>query len=104
MGVLRLNLDKESPDYPACPALKLHRLYLHPRTHGHGIGRALVDFTLAKARELNKAYLWLEAMDTQPAALAFYKKMDFETTGTFRLTFEQMDEHWRGMVRMTREV
>jgi ribosomal protein S18 acetylase RimI-like enzyme len=104
VGILRLNLDQESPDHPGRPALKLHRVYLHPRTHGHGIGRTLMDFTLAKARELNKAYVWLEAMDTQAAALAFYKKMGFETTGTFRLTFEQMEGHWRGMVRMTREV
>lgn len=103
-GILRLKMHQESPDHPGRPALKLHRIYLHPRTHGHGIGRELLAFTVAQARELNKEYIWLEAMDTQQDALGFYEKMGFRTTGTFRLTFERMHEHLRGMVRMTKEV
>ena len=104
VGILRLCLHQPSPEFPDGNALKLHRIYLHPAAHGLGVGQALMEYTLAQARLLHKAAIWLEAMDTQTAALGFYEKQGYTTYATFRLTFERMHPHLRGMVRMQRPV
>lgn len=104
VGILRWNLHLSCVDYPEEAGLKLHRIYLHPRTHGQGIGRQLLALTDAEARRLGKALVWLEAMDTQQAAQGFYEKMGYQVTGTLRLSFERMHEHYRGMIRMTNRV
>lgn len=100
-GILRLITEQTCPDLsPDHKALKLHRIYLHPRTHRQGIGRQLMAFVFNYARQNNRDFVWLEAMDTQTDAIKFYEKMQFETTGTFRLSFERMHPHLRGMLRM----
>lgn len=104
VGILRMQVNQESPDFPGVPALKLQRIYLHPRVHGKGIGRAVMDFVAEAAVRLQKSIVWLEAMDTQVSAHQFYEKMDFRKTGNFRLTYERMHPHYRGMVRMTKEL
>lgn len=103
-GILRLQLHERTPDFPGQQALKLQRIYLHPSTHGQGIGRQLMEFAFAQAIELGKGMVWLEAMDTQQTAQAFYHKMGFRTTGTLRLPFVRMHSHYRGMIRMTKDL
>lgn len=103
-GILRWNLHQSCVDYPGEAGLKLHRIYLHPSTHGQGIGRQLLALTDNTARDLGKTLVWLEAMDTQQAAQGFYEQMGYQVTGTLRLSFERMHEHYRGMVRMTKRV
>lgn len=102
VGILRWNLHQPCLDYPAEAGLKLHRIYLHPSTHGKGIGRELLTLTDREAQRLGKSLVWLEAMDTQQAAQGFYEKMGYQVTGTLRLSFERMHEHYRGMIRMTK--
>lgn len=104
-GILRLNLYKACPNLTKeVKALKLHRIYLHPRTHRQGIGRTLMEFILKYAQQLDREVVWLEAMDTQTDALKFYEKMGFETKGAFRLDFDRMHSQLRGMVRMVAAV
>lgn len=102
VGILRWRRHKPCVDYPDKVGLKLHRIYLHPSTHGQGVGRQLMAATDAEARSLGKALVWLEAMDTQEAAQGFYEKMGYRVTGTLRLSFSRMHEKYRGMVRMTK--
>ncbi|MEL6971506.1 MAG: GNAT family N-acetyltransferase [Bacteroidota bacterium] len=104
VGILWLHEEECSPDFPDQPALKLQRIYLHPKVHGNGIGKAVVEYVVGQAEKLNKQIVWLEAMDTQESAHQFYEKVGFRKSGTFRLTFERMHPHYRGMVRMTRSV
>lgn len=103
-GILRLNLLKPCPDQREVTGLKLHRIYLHPRTHRQGVGRALIAFIIEYAQKLGRQIVWLEAMDTQTSALRFYETVGFETKGTFRLDYTRMYPAMRGMIRMTVEV
>ncbi|MEL6655272.1 MAG: GNAT family N-acetyltransferase [Bacteroidota bacterium] len=104
VGILWLHEEERSPDFPGLSALKLQRIYLHPKVHGNGIGKAVVQYVVEEALRLGKEMVWLEAMDTQLSAHQFYEKVGFRKSGTFRLTFERMHQHYRGMVRMTRSV
>lgn len=100
IGILRLQLHEECPDFPGEPALKLQRLYLADDVRGHGIGTTIMDYVKAETRRLGKALLWLERMDTNAATIGFYRKNGFADGGAFRLTYERMHEQFRGMYRM----
>lgn len=102
IGILWYKKHDASPDHPNSPGLKLQRIYLAPSTHGKGIGRLITNFVAEEANRLGKELVWLEAMDTQESAHRFYEKMGYRKAGTYRLTFEHMHPHYRGMVRMTK--
>jgi len=60
----------------------------------------LMDWVTEQARQNESQLLWLEAMDTQEQALQFYKKRGYTISSDFRLTFELMHTHLRGMHKM----
>ena len=101
-GFLKINLD--APLDNNKNALELERIYLSKNYEGKGIGKTLVQLTFAIAKESNKDLVWLKAMDTSLGPIAFYKKMDFEISGTYELKHVLMKEELRGMVIMTKKM
>jgi len=101
IGIFRLKLDAENPDFPGQPALKLDRVYLDDAVRGHGIGTALIDYAKAETKRLGKSLLWLERMDSNDATIGFYRKCNFVEGGQFRLPFELMYTEFRGMYRLS---
>jgi len=99
VGFLKLNIDAPV-DGEDKDALELERIYLNKEATGKGIGSRLVQLTIKIARENNKELVWLKAMDTSEASIAFYKKMGFTITGTYTLPHQLMKEELRGMVIM----
>ena len=57
--------------------LKLHRIYLHPKAQGKGIGKTLLAWLEAKAIKKGFEIIWLEAMDAQSKAFQFYKNLGY---------------------------
>ena len=100
IGILRIRYNIPLKDFENKKASKLHRVYLDPKAHGNGIGKLLMDWATREALKNNSQLLWLEAMDTQEQALQFYKNLGYQIAGDFRLTFELMHVHLRGMHRM----
>jgi GNAT superfamily N-acetyltransferase len=100
IGILRFLHNVPLKDYENKKATKVHRLYLDPMVHGKGIGKLLMDWSTHEAIKNNSQLLWLEAMDTQEQALKFYKKLGYQTAGDFKLQYELMHKHLRGMYRM----
>jgi GNAT superfamily N-acetyltransferase len=100
IGVLRYIHDFHLMEKPDLSATKLHRIYVDPKVHGKGIGVLLMDWVTKQAVANGSELLWLEAMDTQQQALRFYKNLGYKIAGDFRLNFELMYEHLRGMHRM----
>jgi len=100
IGILRLLNDFSLPDLPKLKAAKLHRIYLDPKTHGKAIGKFLMEWVMEQAIDNGSQLLWLEAMGTQEQALQFYKKLGYIISSDFRLTFELLHTHLRGMHTM----
>ena len=100
IGIYRLKLHTEMPDFPGVPTLKLDRLYLDDAERGQGIGSALVEYAKKETDRLGKSLLWLERMDTNESTIAFYLKCGFTDGSAFRLTFDQMYPKYRGMHRL----
>lgn len=83
-------------DYPFSPrqidipnAIKLHRLYLHPKTHGKGFAPEIMNYIEGLAKSKNLDAIWLEAMEKQEQAKRFYKKMGYSHLLTYQLDFKR---------------
>jgi ribosomal protein S18 acetylase RimI-like enzyme len=79
-------------DWPE--GLELYSIYTLRRTHGTGLGAALLKATIGDA----PAYLWV--LEDNPRALAFYCKSGFRTDGTRRVL--SPDWHELPEIRMVR--
>ena len=60
----------------ACEAY-LQELYVVPPLRGRGIGRALLEATIAAAREAGATWIELNTGETDTAARALYEKLGF---------------------------
>ncbi|PRY14271.1 spermine/spermidine N-acetyltransferase [Pontibacter ummariensis] len=103
VGFLKLNIDKALEGEEVADSLELERIYLTKAASGKGIGRQVVDFTVAFAKERNKRMIWLKAMDSSKS-VDFYEQNGFQKCGTYRLDFEAMKPEYRGMYVLKREL
>ena len=55
----------------------LAELYVVPARRGRGIGRAIMEFTLQRARERGGDYVLLGTSETDTAARALYERLGF---------------------------
>jgi len=104
VGVLRIQYDEVFPFLADKTAAKLHRIYLHPKVQGKGVGRHLMNWTIEEIRKFGQEILWLEAMEMKTDALSFYKKFDFEIRNYLILPYERIHLEMRGMYQLWRKV
>ena len=71
---------------PACVAgdwpVEIARFYVDRAFHGQGLAQALMAETIAVARALGGATLWLGVWERNPRAIAFYEKSGFRDRGS----------------------
>lgn len=104
VGFLKTRIDRSLPEFENKKAFEIERIYLQKKAQGKGIGKALMDFSGDCARRLKMDLVWLKAMDTSDAAIAFYRKAGFEICGRDHLDFPQLKKELRGMVIMKKEL
>lgn len=104
VGFLKININAPINGFTDKSSLELERIYLNKEVTGMGIGRKLVELTFDIAEKHNKDFVWLKAMDTSNAAIAFYEKMGFKIEGVHRLKHPLMKDELRGMVIMVKKL
>lgn len=74
---------------------EIARLYADRAWHGHGLGAALMQASVAAAREWGADLLWLGVWERNERAIAFYRKHGFEIVGEqeFRLGADLQHDH-----------
>jgi GNAT superfamily N-acetyltransferase len=84
--------------------VKLHRLYLHPNTQGKGIGKQILIWLEEKAKQKGYQFIWLDAMDAQPQAFQFYKRLGYQYHSHTFLPFELMFKQFRKMSQLYKKI
>ena len=88
-GFIRLTQGSLPPSGQGS-ALEIATLYVQPRHHGRGIGKALLQAGLKQARAMEAAHPWLTTNVENRAAITFYQRQGFVITG--RTSFEIGDQ------------
>jgi diamine N-acetyltransferase len=86
-GYAKLIYESTEPDIIAEWPVELSRLYSHQRYLGQGIGQALLDECISKAKDASRDVMWLGVWEYNPRAKRFYEKNGFRVVGshTFQL-------------------
>ncbi|AEE20171.1 GNAT family N-acetyltransferase [Dokdonia sp. 4H-3-7-5] len=82
IGYLKLNINQAQTEFQEPNGLEIERIYIDTTYLRKGYGKRLIDFSISKARQLKKNYIWLGVWEENPDAITFYKKQGFIITGT----------------------
>ncbi|MBY0448850.1 MAG: GNAT family N-acetyltransferase [Hyphomonadaceae bacterium] len=83
VGYAKLGAEKLGFAEPGRAALELHRLYVDQALHGAGVGHALMDWVLARARERGAHDLFLSVYTHNHRARRFYARYGFEEVAPY---------------------
>ncbi len=100
VGNFRIIWDDKLSNLSEEKQVKLHRIYLHPKTQGQGIGKQLIIWLEQKAKQKDYKIIWLDAMDAQPQAFQFYKKLGYNYHSHVFLPFDLMHDEVRKMSQL----
>jgi ribosomal protein S18 acetylase RimI-like enzyme len=74
------------------PTVELSKVYVMPEHHGGGVASALMDASLAAARDTGAAAMWLGVNNENARANRFYEKNGFEIVGMKKFRLGDVDE------------
>jgi GNAT superfamily N-acetyltransferase len=80
-------------------SIEIVRLYSEQFAIGRGVGPALMEGCICKAKELEKEWVWLGVWEKNDRAIAFYRKWGFEKFGehVFILGHDPQTDWWMKM-------
>jgi ribosomal protein S18 acetylase RimI-like enzyme len=81
-GYAKIIIDAIEDGITAERPIELNRLYSHQQFLGKGIGQALMDACLERAREDGHDVMWLGVWEFNPRAQRFYEKNGFRVVGS----------------------
>lgn len=104
IGNFRVIWDEKLAGLSEEKQVKLHRIYLHQKTHGNGIGKKILSWLEEKATKKGYKIIWLDAMDAQPQAFQFYKKLGYNYKSHIFLPFELLHDEVRKMSQVYKKL
>ena len=102
VGLLKLVLEKTTPDGTITNALYLEKIYLMPEFFGKGVGQLLMEWVMGKAAALGRDAVWLVCMENGPVWT--YERAGFQHTGDVSWDFELLRETERRGLVMVKNV
>lgn len=79
-GFIRISDGPKSPMGDSSK-VEISTLYVQPRHHGRGLGRALLQAGLQRCAELGGSAPWLTTNAQNQSAITFYQRMGFVISG-----------------------
>jgi diamine N-acetyltransferase len=74
------------------PTIELSKVYVMPERHGAGVAAALMDATVAAARDAGAVGMWLGVNNENARANRFYEKSGFAIVGMKKFRLGDVDE------------
>jgi ribosomal protein S18 acetylase RimI-like enzyme len=89
--------EPHDPDVAAVvtarPTVELSKVYVMPEQHGTGVAAALMEASMAAARETGAVSMWLGVNNENARANRFYEKSGFAIVGAKKFRLGDVDEH-----------
>lgn len=80
-GYARLRVNNQPPELGNEKTLEIARIYATKESIGLGVGRLLMEGSIAMASSLQKDIIWLGVWENNTRAITFYTKWGFEKFG-----------------------
>lgn len=100
VGNFRIVWNERLKNLQIVNQVKLHRLYLHEKVQGKGVGKAVMNWLEKEALLKDYKAIWLDAMDAKQQAFEFYKKLGYQYHAHVFLPFELMKKDVRKMSQL----
>ncbi|CAM1341217.1 GNAT family N-acetyltransferase [Tenacibaculum amylolyticum] len=104
IGNFRIIWNEELPDLETVKTVKLHRIYLHNKVQGKGVGKQLLLWLETTAKEKQYELIWLDAMNEKTQAFEFYKKLGYQYHSHCFLNFELLYDKYRQMSQLYKKL
>ena len=104
IGILRFVWGEKLKGLSEEKQVKLHRIYLHPKTQAKGIGKKVLSWLEEKVLKKGHQIIWLDAMDKQVDAFEFYKKRGYLYYTHVFLPFDLMHKEVRRMSQIYKKL
>ena len=104
IGNFRIIWQEKLGDFDDKKCVKLHRIYLHQKTQGNGIGKAILKWLEKQAIKKQYEIVWLDAMDEKPQAFIFYKRLGYQYYSHCFLDFELLHDEVRKMSQLYKKL
>jgi diamine N-acetyltransferase len=86
IGYAQLMMDSKEEYIKGRKPLEIRRIYASQEYIGKGVGRELMQASLAEARQRGCDCVWLGVWEKNPRAIEFYKKWGFVEVGSHIFT------------------
>lgn len=104
IGNFRIIWNEELPGLETFKTVKLHRIYLHNKVQGKGVGKQLLFWLESTAKEKQYELIWLDAMNEKTQAFEFYKKLGYQYHSHCFLDFELLYDRYRQMSQLYKKL
>ena len=82
VGYLKMNYNDAQTEQFAPTAVELERLYVLEGHQNKGIGEAMLQFAINKAKNRKSPFMWLGVWQENPRGIKFYERHGFEKFDT----------------------
>ena len=104
VGNIRIIWDENLEGLSEEKQVKLHRIYLHPKTQGKGLGKKLLIWLEEKAISKGYKIIWLDTMNLKPQAFQFYKRVGYKYHSHTFLPFDLLHDEVRKMSQVYKKL
>lgn len=104
IGNLRIIWNEKLAGLQHDNQVKLHRIYLHQKTQGKGLGKKIFNWLAEKAIQKEYKIIWLDVMDEKQQAFEVYKKLGFTYHSHYNLPFKLMFKEMRKLSQVYKKL
>lgn len=100
VGFAKVNFKAFLDGFNDQTTCELEKIYVLPEMKGRGLGKLALQQIIEQCRKQEKKNLFLCVIENNRAAIAFYKKLDFQFHSKTTLEVENFKKDLKGMDRM----